>query len=192
MEIRIVEMDELNKEYYINKLRKSFGSERNLHEFRFKEQNKRKGQYLAAFVGKKIVGYMYIDWSQSPKDISRCCFNALHVHEDYRRQGVANTLLEYGEEMLFYRYLMNVRIYVEMDNQSAINLYLKRGFEIVKSDVRNIFDYINDYGKKCHWAGTYHAMKKNIPFNPNRFMWGSEVRDIDYCSYKKELEAQNG
>ena len=51
----------------------------------------------------------------------------IYVKEEYRNKGIASKLLEY----LFNKYDYSCTLEVRVDNQAAINLYQKLGFEIV-------------------------------------------------------------
>lgn len=55
----------------------------------------------------------------------------LGVHPDYRRQGVANKLMDEAEEILKARGINRPTLFVEEDNKQVVELYEKRGWFVL-------------------------------------------------------------
>ena len=79
--------------------------------------------YLVAKIDDKVVGYIG-SWMV----IDECHITNIAVHPDYRRQGIANKLVE---ELLKYcneHGISYILLEVRINNLSAQNLYKKFGF----------------------------------------------------------------
>ena len=59
----------------------------------------------------------------------------LAVHEDFRRQGVGQRLLEKAQTLAREEGLPKLSLFVEVDNPGAIKLYEKYGFKVTNSSL---------------------------------------------------------
>lgn len=89
---------------------------------------------LVAKINNKIIGYLYGFILNSDIDIElKCQLDALYVEEEYRKLGVANSLIS---EFINWSKLKQVK-FVELkvcnENINAINLYKKYGFKDIKT-----------------------------------------------------------
>lgn len=57
----------------------------------------------------------------------------IDVHPDYRRKGLGTALLSFAEQFLADSGLKSFTLQVEIDNDSAIAMYKKSGFSIIKN-----------------------------------------------------------
>ncbi len=60
----------------------------------------------------------------------RAELNYIGVTEEYRRQGIAQRLFDYVLDDLKKNKVQNISLEVSINNNGAINFYLKNGFEI--------------------------------------------------------------
>ena len=79
----------------------------------------------------------------------------LAVHPDFRRMGIGNDLIDHAAALARQAGLGKVSLIVEIDNDPAIALYQKAGFEIIHTtETPELVD-------KFHTPG-FHRMVKNI------------------------------
>jgi len=95
----------------------------------FEEEMKRQSQlsyFLVAVLGPRIVGYMGFWLILEESHIIN-----LAVDPDFRKQGIGEKLLIATNQKALDLGAKCATLEVRMSNQSAIELYLKHGFEIV-------------------------------------------------------------
>ncbi|MFO7820038.1 MAG: GNAT family N-acetyltransferase [Halanaerobacter sp.] len=90
------------------------------------------GAVYIAVVDKQAVGV--IEYMRDFDEQDKAYLYGLAVAKDYRGKKIGNKLLEYSLNRLKEDKINKVELTVEPDNQIAINLYQKFGFE--KSDYR--------------------------------------------------------
>ena len=76
-------------------------------------------------IGDKIVGF--ISYSVI---YERAELNYIAIHEQYRRKGIGQILLNYAVNNLINNMVENFSLEVNVNNKVAINFYLKNKFEI--------------------------------------------------------------
>lgn len=79
---------------------------------------------LAYYLDEKIVGYILI----RKTDENRCLLDGLFVLEEYRKQGIANKLLNEAIERCKKMEIKYIDINVMEKNKIAKNIYKKLGF----------------------------------------------------------------
>ena len=82
-------------------------------------------QLLCFKLFNKVVGF--ISYSII---YDRAELNYIGVTEEYRRQGIAQRLFDYVLDDLKKNKTQNISLEVSINNDGAINFYLKNGFEI--------------------------------------------------------------
>ncbi|MEX5935766.1 GNAT family N-acetyltransferase [Mammaliicoccus sciuri] len=87
-----------------------------------------KGFILGAFDGNKMVGYIDLEGS-TLKKISHIGCIVIGIDKNYRRRGLGEKLLKKTIELAKYYDFKKIELTVITNNTSALNLYLKLGFE---------------------------------------------------------------
>jgi ribosomal-protein-alanine N-acetyltransferase len=77
----------------------------------------------------KIVGSIIILLRQT---ILNARVYSLNVHPEYRRLGIASSLMDFGMDILRKRGYKNITLEVGINNQAAQNLYMSKGFVVDK------------------------------------------------------------
>ena len=97
---------------------------------------------LGYFENNEIIGFL--DFSVIYEKIE---INDIYVSEEYRNLGIASKLLEYMINSI--EEIDNITLEVRVDNEIAINLYKKFGFEIIgvrKNYYKDIDGYLMGRG----------------------------------------------
>lgn len=79
--------------------------------------------FVIGAVKERLVGVVYCSYTQFDGDIEGIC-----VHPDYRRQGIAKTLMEEAEKQFILNGAEKIFLEVRKSNAGAINLYLGAGY----------------------------------------------------------------
>lgn len=82
---------------------------------------------ITAFNDKQIVGTVSIGY----KNKKSAYIRMLYVDINYRRMGIATTLLEYCHDLISKEKCESIGLVVKGDNDIAIKFYKKLGFKIV-------------------------------------------------------------
>ena len=110
---------------------------------------------LIAIIDEKIVGFIstYIKHFSSPLEgVSEGYINILEVHEEFRKQGIATTLIEKTEKYFKQTRVSQIRGWSSDDKLEAINLWNKLKYSLSPTTI-----WIED--KKVSVTG-YHFIKK--------------------------------
>ena len=97
------------------------------------------GYFLLLFFYEEAFGWALEDNDQMSafilitKKRNNANIATIDVHPDYRRKGLGTALLSFAEQYLADNGLKSFTLQVEIDNDSAIAMYKKSGFSIVKS-----------------------------------------------------------
>ncbi|SET42567.1 Acetyltransferase (GNAT) family protein [Natronincola peptidivorans] len=84
-----------------------------------------------AEVGSEPVGYIHIALIPKPDKRKGTMFiDDLWVEPEHRRKGIAEKLMEEAFKLTKKYDFVEFRLVVNTDNESAINLYRKKGFEL--------------------------------------------------------------
>lgn len=118
-----------------------------------------------AFMKEKIVGYIYVKMECESAHLSR-----IGIRKSYRRKGIAkeliNTMIRYCTEVNKH----NVTLYVQTDNQPAINLYKKYGFIVKESRFQFVIpirDIISTYRENVNYKLKAILNVKSNPIKDN-------------------------
>lgn len=113
----------------IRKLRSSAGDSR-FHQW---------ARRMAGQVSLPLSGYVWVEGGNVIGNVSLVPFRSpfqnkilianVAVHPDYQRQGIARRLMEHTLQHLAHHTPDQIWLQVEEDNQAAVQLYLKTGFE---------------------------------------------------------------
>jgi GNAT superfamily N-acetyltransferase len=85
------------------------------------------GEFWGAYDDDRFVGFGYLREGTRPAWIAR-----LAVAQDARRQGIGGRLIETMLEHCRSKGEKSVILYVKRDNETAVRLYIKHGFEVVE------------------------------------------------------------
>ena len=118
-------------------IEKSYGLNIHSKGIILKEFNNDTFKYFVAKLNAKVIGF--ISFSHTI-DIE---IEALVVHKDYTKNGVATLLLNKCFEFANENKLKNIFLEVRKSNTKAINLYLKNGFYKTNSR-KNYYDGVED------------------------------------------------
>lgn len=105
-------------------------------DFDVKKQNNDNPFYknIAIIYENKVIGYLgyFLIYDRIEIDY-------LYVEKKYRKKGYANILINKLVEISKKENCINITLEVNVNNNVAINLYKKNGFEIIKT----IYNYYN-------------------------------------------------
>ncbi|MCS7125743.1 MAG: GNAT family N-acetyltransferase [Aigarchaeota archaeon] len=99
--------------------------------------------FLKASTNNLIVGFIVGICSRR-----RCHLYTIDVRKAYRRRNIGSMLLEAFEREAIKRNVELVILQVEVNNLPALNLYLKRGYKIVKR-IKNYYGLGRDAYEAC-------------------------------------------
>jgi ribosomal protein S18 acetylase RimI-like enzyme len=102
---------------------------------------------LLAECNNKIISYILIKFKKNNIHILSLC-----VDKDYRRFKIASNLIK--EIKKIKKLNTNISLHVYVENESAINCYLKLGF-VVKYKIKNYYTSIQEYDKNTSQDGLY-------------------------------------
>lgn len=89
---------------------------------------------LVAKIDNKIIGYLYGFILNSDIDIEqKAQLDALYVEEEYRKLGIANSLINEFINWAKLKQVKFIELNVCNENINAINLYKKYGFKDIKT-----------------------------------------------------------
>lgn len=77
-----------------------------------------------------------------------CILYTLNVKKNFRRMGIGSMLLEAFEKKALEMNMKKIILQVEVTNSSAVNLYLKKGYMIIRS-IKNYYGYGRDAYEAC-------------------------------------------
>lgn len=98
-------------------------------------ENFYKSETSKLFIAKdneNIIGYIFIKITnpkQNAEIYKEALIDALYVEKEYRNKGVATTLIQKAKEYSKEKDAKKIMISVIKDNENALNLYHKLGFE---------------------------------------------------------------
>ena len=81
--------------------------------------------FLKALKENQIVGFI-----AGVCRTNTCTIYTLNVKKDFRRKGIGSILLEAFEKEVLKRNVRKIILQVEVTNIAALNLYLKKGYQI--------------------------------------------------------------
>jgi len=87
---------------------------------------------FCAKIDKKIVGFIYcrLDFDNNgPMLYKEALIDGLYVKNEYRKRGIASTLIEYAKMWAKDKGVKKLYINVLEKNKNAMNLYYKKGFK---------------------------------------------------------------
>jgi ribosomal protein S18 acetylase RimI-like enzyme len=90
---------------------------------------KAKSIVLVAEIEGKIIGSMII---LVRKNILNARIYSLNVHPDYRRRGIAGSLMDFASGLLEKKGYDNITLEAGITNTAAQNLYRSKGFHVDK------------------------------------------------------------
>jgi len=93
----------------------------------------------------KIIGSIII---LLRKTILNARVYSLNVHPEYRRMGIASSLMDFGLGILRKRGYKNITLEVGINNQAAQNLYRSKGFVVDKI----LYNYYKNGDDALHLA----------------------------------------
>ena len=103
-----------------------------------------KGRYWVAEANGRIVGQIMVTYEWSDwRNGTIWWIQSVYIHPDHRRQGVFTALYRHVEALAGNdRECCGLRLYVERDNQRAMQTYealgmIKPGYEVMEVDFRN-------------------------------------------------------
>ena len=101
----------------------------NYYENFYKSEN---NKLFIAKENENIIGYIFIKITnpkQNAEIYKEALIDALYVEKEYRNKGVATQLINKAKEFSKEKYAKKISINVIKDNENALNLYHKLGFE---------------------------------------------------------------
>lgn len=93
----------------------------------------------------KIIGSIII---LLRKTILNARIYSLNVHPEYRRLGIASSLMDFSFDILRKRGFKNITLEVGINNQAAQNLYRSKGFVVDKT----LYNYYKNGDDALHLA----------------------------------------
>ncbi|MCS1351736.1 GNAT family N-acetyltransferase [Mechercharimyces sp. CAU 1602] len=79
----------------------------------------------------EILGFLYVEIRQDHLTFSQSgVISEIHVHPDYRRQGLARSILQYGEAWFDEQGISHRQVFVTSNNLAAVKLYRTCGYEV--------------------------------------------------------------
>jgi len=119
----------------LNVLNKCLPMVKNKHQWRFDIQKQNKGAYLIAWQNNRPVGCLVLLFEgvdiAKIKNILPTCpdINYLYIHEDYRKRGIATSLIKEACEICVKNGYRQIGLLVDKNNKLAIELYISFGFK---------------------------------------------------------------
>lgn len=106
---------------------------------------KEKYQYYRMQLGQKYIGYMGIK-----EEGNRLFLSKLYIEKENRRKGYASQAFAFLEEYCKNKGLQSAYLTVNKYNEHSIEVYKKKGFQIIKSQVTDIGEgfVMDDYVMK--------------------------------------------
>lgn len=84
----------------------------------------RKGNVVCCMAGEKICGAVFVDVNGRSGLVQH-----VTVHEDYRRKALGERMMRYLYEIMPQRNITDFKLWVDVNNVAAINLYMKCGLK---------------------------------------------------------------
>jgi len=106
---------------------------------------KAKSIVLVAEIKGKIIGSIII---LLRKTILNARVYSLNVHPEYRRLGIASSLMDFGKDILRKRGYEYITLEVGINNQAAQKLYRSKGFVVDKT----LYNYYKNGDDALHLA----------------------------------------
>lgn len=121
-----------------------------------KEEIKEGYEFYFENNGEENVGFMVV----KPEE-DRLFISKLYIHEKFRGRGYGSPMFEHAVKIAVERGLRKMYLTVNKENESSINTYKHKGFEIidsVKNDIGNGF-FMDDYIFECSISKGQEARK---------------------------------
>ena len=98
-----------------------------------------KGVYFVATVGGSVVGCLMItrEWSDW-RDGWILWIQSVYVHQEFRRKGIFAALYEHVRQYARDEQALSIRLYVDTENASAQEAYLKLGMKLSNYRVMDV------------------------------------------------------
>lgn len=126
---------------------------REVYKRAMQEARKGRRMLLVAEVEGRVVGQIFLQFNYVRIDLDdgfrSGYFHAFRVRPEFRNEGIGTALLERAEQVLRDRGLERAVVAVNKENDGALRLYERRGYQILLED-SGMWNFVDHHGKLRH------------------------------------------